>query len=79
MHSSLGYQSLTELEREFITNTKAANDESIDHYSPSARLMKRATKLLNEKSLESALTDAMPKKCFEEHARYTKKLQLPWH
>ncbi len=42
MHSSLGYQSLTELEREFKTNTKAANGESIYHYSPSARLMKRA-------------------------------------
>ena len=53
MHSSLGYQSLTELEREFITNAKAANDESIDHYSPSARLMKRAAKLLTEKSLSS--------------------------
>ena len=79
MHSSLGYQSLTKLEREFKRNTKAANDESIYHYSPCARLMKRATKLLNEKSLETALRDAMPKTCFEQNAQYTKKLQLPWH
>lgn len=79
MHSSLGYKSLTELEREFKRNKKAANDESIYHYSPPARLMKKAAKLLTEKLFVLASTDPMPKKCSKRTACYTKKLQHPCH
>ena len=42
MHSSLGYQSPIEFEREFIGKTKAANDETTYQNSQSARLIKRA-------------------------------------
>ena len=42
MHSSLGYQSQIEFEREFICKTNAANDETTYQNSQSARLIKRA-------------------------------------
>ena len=42
MHSSLGYQSPIEFEREFMGKATAANDETLLQNSQTARLMKRA-------------------------------------
>ena len=42
MHSSLGYQSPAQFERECVAIATAANDEQINQDSQSARLNKRA-------------------------------------
>ncbi len=42
MHSSLGYQSPSQFERECVAIATAANDEQINQHSHAARLNKRA-------------------------------------
>ena len=43
MHSSLGYQSPAQFDRECVTVATAANDEQLIQHSHAARLNKRAT------------------------------------
>ena len=43
MHSSLGYKSPAQYERDCVANLTAINDEQINQNSQPARLIKRAT------------------------------------